>query len=140
MADLHKLSREAGFWDNPSRARTVMQEIASIEAETSDWLDLDSKSKELEELLELAADESDAEFMAEIATELSNLEDSLEKMRFALLVSGEHDKRDAILSIFAGAGGTESQDWAETLLRIGFTALFTPINNTITSLISGLTT
>ena len=118
VADLHKLTRETGFWDNPSRARSIMQEIASIETDTLDWLDLGSKSRELEGLLELADDDGDTDFMEEISSELSSLEDSLEKMRFALLVSGEHDQRDAILSVFAGAGGTESQDWAEMLLRM----------------------
>jgi len=94
------------------------------------WRALEAKAQELDELLDLAEAEGDETLMAEIAEEMAALQAKLDKMRLRLLMSGPHDERDAILSIYAGAGGTEAQDWAEMLLRMylrwaerrGFTA------------------
>jgi len=82
------------------------------------WRDLSSRARDLAGLLELALEESDAEIEAEIRSDLAALEEDLENNKFKLLLGGPHDRRDAILSIHAGAGGTESQDWVEMLLRM----------------------
>lgn len=95
-----------------------MQQLSSLEADVSEWREIDSKAKELSELLELIREEEEIELVEEISSETADLETKLARMRFRLLMSGEHDARDAILSIYAGAGGTESQDWAEMLLRM----------------------
>lgn len=95
-----------------------MQRLSSLEADVGEWREIDSKAKELSELLELIREEEEIELVEEISSETADLETKLARMRFRLLMSGEHDARDAILSIYAGAGGTESQDWAEMLLRM----------------------
>ncbi|MCD6520170.1 MAG: peptide chain release factor 2 [Anaerolineae bacterium] len=118
IAELQEQSSQAAFWDNPEEAQEVMRELASLEAEVHDWRFLESKTRELGELLELAEAEEETELIQEIAAEVAELQKKLADMRLQLLMSGEYDDRDAILSIYAGAGGTESQDWAEMLLRM----------------------
>ncbi len=82
------------------------------------WNTLLRKTDDLLELLDLAEEEQDEETLNLIAEELSQLENELDKREFQLALSGPHDKGDAVLSIHAGAGGTEAQDWAEMLLRM----------------------
>lgn len=95
-----------------------MQELSDLEKEVSSWKTLRTHIEELVELFALAEGEGEESLMAEIAAEAEEAQDKLEKMRLALLLSGEHDEKDAILSIHAGAGGTESQDWTQMLLRM----------------------
>ena len=95
-----------------------MQKIATLESEVNEWRSLMRKADELAELLELAQDEGEEALLAELSAEAAALQAQLTNMRLRLLMSGEHDERDAILSIYAGAGGTESQDWAQMLLRM----------------------
>lgn len=95
-----------------------MQKIATLEAEVNDWRGLMRKAEELVELLELAESEGDGSLMTELSAEVAALQERLTTQRLRLLMSGEHDERDAIMSIYAGAGGTESQDWAQMLLRM----------------------
>jgi peptide chain release factor 2 len=97
-----------------------MQQIADKEGQIAAWRDLSAQIDEALELLEMAEaeGEEEAELMAEIAEDTTEIEEQLARMRLDLLLSGHHDSRDAILSIHAGAGGTESQDWAEMLVRM----------------------
>lgn len=95
-----------------------MQQLAALEARVGKWHGLADKIAELEELLELTELEEDATLRDEIAHETAEVAAKLGAMHMALMMSGPHDGCDAILSIYAGAGGTESQDWAEMLLRM----------------------
>lgn len=95
-----------------------MQQLSSVKAQVSDWREAESKARELSELLELAEAEGEEAIVEEIAAEALSLQAELDDLRMALLMSGEHVAKDAILSIYAGAGGTESQDWVEMLLRM----------------------
>jgi peptide chain release factor 2 len=115
---LEAQSSDAAFWDDAENARAVMQEIASLRERVETWRGLERRAHDQVEFLELALDEDD-DSLAEHATEdMAALEGELEKLEFELQLSGEYDHRDAILAIHAGAGGTESQDWAEMLLRM----------------------
>jgi len=116
IAALQKRSAQADFWENPDQAQATMQELSSLESRVAAWRELASQVDELAELSEMA--EGDASMMKEIAAEAVRAKATLSEMRLQLLMSGQHDGRDAILSIYAGAGGTESQDWAEMLLRM----------------------
>ena len=109
---------EAGFWENQEHAQTVMRELATLESDVSEWESISGKVTDLSELLAIAQAEAETALIEEIASETADLRDQLAHMRLKLLMSGEHDRRDAILSIHAGAGGTESQDWTEMLLRM----------------------
>ncbi|MBC7235072.1 MAG: peptide chain release factor 2 [Chloroflexi bacterium] len=118
VAKLHERSAEAGFWDDPEAAQAVMQQIADLEEEICSWRQLEAKIAEITELWDMAEAEEDSALMEEMAAEVEALEKQLVRMRLDLLLSGPHDAKDAILSIYAGAGGTESQDWVEMLLRM----------------------
>lgn len=95
-----------------------MQELSDLEKEITAWKALKRQIEELVELFALAEAEGEATLITEIAAEATEAQKKLEEMRLALLLSGEHDEKDAILSIHAGAGGTESQDWTQMLLRM----------------------
>jgi len=118
IGQLREESAKARFWDDPDHAQSVMQRLASLEGDLSEWRTVGDKVKELTELLDLAEEENEEALMAEIASETADAQRQLARMRFQLLLSGDYDKHDAILSVYSGAGGTESQDWAEMLLRM----------------------
>jgi peptide chain release factor 2 len=106
------------FWDRPDKAREVMEEANRLKGWLEPWKKLDRKGEELAELGELLLEEPDGELEAEWSGELKALERSLEALELRTMLQGENDHREAILTIHAGAGGTESQDWAEMLLRM----------------------
>ena len=95
-----------------------MQQISAANAEVTQWRDLVEHTDQVLELLDLAQGEDDGELLSEIAGEADTVHETMARLSHELLLSGEHDHRDAILSIYSGAGGTESQDWAEMLLRM----------------------
>ena len=95
-----------------------MQRLASLEGRVAEWRGMQSKIAELSELREMAEMEDDAGLVAEIEREADEVAQKLSALRLGAMMSGPHDERDAIVSIYAGAGGTESQDWAEMLLRM----------------------
>ena len=93
-----------------------MQNLAALDDEVKEWRGLASRITELNELYDLAGD--DQAMLDEIISEAIALQAQLSAMRAQTLMSGPHDARNAILSIYAGAGGTESQDWTQMLLRM----------------------
>ena len=95
-----------------------MQRIARTRARAGKWLGLDERVGTAAELWELALESGDADMAAEVAAEAPGLLREAEEMELELVLAGEYDDRNAILAIHAGAGGTESQDWAEMLLRM----------------------
>ena len=107
-----------GFWDDSEAARGTMQQIASLRARTDKWRGLERSARDLGQLLELAISEDDNEIAGSAEKELNALERTLAANEFELQLSGDYDNRTAILAVHAGAGGTESQDWAEMLFRM----------------------
>jgi len=118
IQEMRQESTETSFWDDPGHAQVVMRDLASLESDVSEWRTMYSRAEALNELAALAHEEGEEALLEEIAAEASDLEASLSKARLRLMMSGVHDRADAILSIYAGAGGTESQDWAEMLMRM----------------------
>lgn len=102
------------FWGNPSEAQKVMKQYNNIKTELESWRDF---SRRLHDALELAQLE-DESLREELETEISSIEAELEKRSFTAMLSGKYDRDSAILAIHAGAGGTDSQDWAEMLQRM----------------------
>ena len=105
-----------GFWDNQETAQEVGRKRARIEKRIASGESLESKSEELDVLLELHKEGENVE--SDIDTLVDQLEKEVNSVELTMKLSGEHDLRDAIVSIHPGAGGTESQDWAEMLLRM----------------------
>ncbi|MFO7570479.1 MAG: peptide chain release factor 2, partial [Smithellaceae bacterium] len=108
---------QPSFWDDPERAQTVSQEHKSLQQRLNLWQGIARQYEDLEVLLELIA-EGDESGLPEFATLTAEFQQRLEEVEFQQMLSGEHDQNNAILSINAGAGGTEAQDWADMLLRL----------------------
>ena len=115
---MHEATLAPGFWDEQQAAQKVMQEIAALEGEVNTWTTVKGRADELLELLDLAEAEEDADLMGEIAADVAELSAQVASLRWDTMMSGAHDHCDAIVNIYAGAGGTESQDWAEMLMRM----------------------
>jgi len=104
------------FWNDNSRASSILKETASLEKEINLWKNLEQRHGDVEVLLEFAeAGESTVE---EVDQELSAYEKIVEDLELQLMLGDEQDMQDAIVTIHPGAGGTESQDWAEMLYRM----------------------
>jgi len=95
-----------------------MRQLSALKEETQGWRELERRVNELAELTDLSLQEGDVSLEQEISSEVEQISSQLERLDFQLLLGSEYDKRDALLAIHAGAGGTESQDWAEILLRM----------------------
>ena len=95
-----------------------MRRLAEVTGRVATWRGLEHRAGEAKELVELAEAEGDATLAEEVAREVDALAAELDKLEFELTFAGPYDSRDAILAVHAGAGGTESQDWAEMLLRM----------------------
>jgi len=99
-------------------AQSTMKRLADVTARVATWRGLERRAGEAQELAALAAAEGDASLASEVTREVDALAAELDKLEFELTFAGPYDTRDAILAVHAGAGGTESQDWAEMLLRM----------------------
>jgi peptide chain release factor 2 len=107
-----------GFWDAPEAARDTIAEANQLKAWVEPWEALSKRANDLTELAELLELESDRGLEEEWAAELARFEEEAERLEIKAMLSGPDDTRDALLTIHPGAGGTESQDWAEMLLRM----------------------
>jgi len=95
-----------------------MRDLTALRGEVEIWLNLHNRTHDALELLELADVESDQALIDDVSTEADRIEQELDRREFTLLLSGKHDKGDAILAIHAGAGGVDAQDWAAMLMRM----------------------
>ena len=111
---MEKRASAADFWDVPETAQRSMQRLASLKDEVARW---NSLRQRVEDTLELAS-LGDEGLMDELTVEVEALEQEVERLEFLLLFSGPRDREDAILSLHAGAGGTDAQDWTEMMLRM----------------------
>ena len=105
-----------GFWDDQEAAARTSAAHARAQRKLKTFGELESEVADLDELAEMASE--DEEMAAELATQLASIERRLAELEEARLFSGEYDAGDAVVTVHAGAGGTDSQDWAEILLRM----------------------
>jgi peptide chain release factor 2 len=119
--ELGKLREQAGapdLWDDPESAQRLMSRMSSIESEIDRVESLRRRLDDITVLNELAQSEDDAASEAEVAAEIVNLTKDIDALEVKTLLSGEYDERHALVQINPGAGGVDSQDWAEMLLRM----------------------
>jgi len=95
-----------------------MYRLTMLKTRVDEWQQLSSDAVGAQDLLELAAEEDDAAVITEVERDLDGLEEHVDRLEFQTLLSGEYAENGAIVSVHAGAGGTESQDWADMLLRM----------------------
>ncbi|MEM6328567.1 MAG: peptide chain release factor 2 [Bacteroidota bacterium] len=118
LDDLKARRLEPGFWDDPDRARETEQAIAAEKTWTDAFDTLERRRDDLLTLQEMQDEDPDSDLSAEISREETALERAVEAMELRGMLSGPDDHRTAILTVNSGAGGTESQDWADMLLRM----------------------
>jgi peptide chain release factor 2 len=107
-----------GFWDDPERARQVVEEVRQCKRWTEPFEELSRRTHDARELAGLIELEPDEELELGLMEEARALSDRVEKLELQGMLQGADDPRDALLTIHPGAGGTESQDWAEMLMRM----------------------
>ena len=120
-SDLEHLELETthpDFWKDPQAAARLSRKKAAIEREINRVTDIERRYGDLQAMIDLADESGDAALEQELAGELAQVESTVDQFRVELLLSGERDANNAILAIHPGAGGTESQDWAQMLLRM----------------------
>ena len=118
LSELKEEMNADGFWDNLERSTHVNRRIAAIESKVSHYQSLVSGVDDLQVMIELAQEEDDESMVPEIGTELAKLRESVEALEQETLMRGDYDGNNAILSLHAGAGGTEAQDWTQMLYRM----------------------
>jgi len=106
-----------GFWDKAEESRRIVKELKALKSVVEPWDDADRKYRELKELVPLLKEE-DKELLSDLILNIQSLSAIVDKLELAVLLGGPLDKNSAILSINAGAGGTESCDWAGMLFRM----------------------
>lgn len=114
LAKLQTTAQQSDFWNDSTSAQIVMQDIAKLEARVRPWLDLQKALSDSSELLELG----DVSLQPELEAQLRKVSEEFADLKEELKLNGPYDDHDAILSIHAGAGGTDAQDWAQMLLRM----------------------
>src|SRR3989449_6900294 len=118
ISELEAESMAEDFWSDNRKAQAQMQQLNALREEVTTWEEIDTQLEDLLGLAQLLEEEPDEEMQAEVAQSVAEIEKKVEQLQFSLMLSGEHDERDAILSIHAGSGGVDAQDWAEMLLRM----------------------
>ncbi len=116
--EMEEKSAQPNFWDNAQEAGAFHRKLTQLKEEVATWRGLEKRLSNSLELADLAIAEKDASLEEGLRQETQGIAARLEVLSFQLYLGGEYDVRDAILAIHAGAGGTESQDWAEMLLRM----------------------
>jgi peptide chain release factor 2 len=107
-----------GFWDTPEETKEILRERVTLSDTINSWQKLHHELEDTEVLLGLAVEENDEATIREVSETLGTLEDAVNQMALARMLGGKDDARNAIISINAGAGGTEAQDWVEMLFRM----------------------
>ena len=107
-----------GFWDDTERAQKISAKASSVESRIKHYEGLIARADDIEVLMELAEEADDAGMVDEIRAEFDKIKADLETLRLQTLLTGEYDGCNCILSLHAGAGGTEAQDWTQMLYRM----------------------
>ena len=118
IKDLEELSLKKDFWNDQDHARAVLQKKTTISDKVDRWDRFNREISDMETLADIAVQEKDEHVLQDIDNELEQLNQSVSREELNMMLNGEQDAMNAIISIHAGAGGTEAQDWTEMLLRM----------------------
>lgn len=118
LKELEEITGKPEFWDNADQAQETLIEQSQIKATVDQWQTLTTELEDVEVLEELSLEEDDEEALNEAKSKLSEIEVKVQDLEFKRILGEPEDSCNAIVSINAGAGGTEAQDWADMLLRM----------------------
>ncbi len=118
LAELEQQTVQENFWNDSKNSAKVLTKIKQLKSKCTDYENIVNEITNLQELTELVELEPDEEISKDILKNTKKIEKQLEKFKLATLLSGKYDNNNAIVTIHPGAGGTESQDWAEMLYRM----------------------
>ncbi len=118
IQELEREMEAPDFWDNPEKSQESMRTLKYLKDDLETYRKLKDQYEEIELLIEMGYEENDESVIPEIQEMLESFQETFEDIRIRTLLSGEYDKDDAILTLHAGAGGTESCDWASMLYRM----------------------
>ena len=118
LAELEKQTLAEGFWNDSAKSSAILAEIKSLKNKCSTYNKLVAELQGLKELTELVSLENDEQMAKDIIKNTAIIQKEFDKFELASLLSGKYDKNNAIVTLHPGAGGTESQDWAEMLYRM----------------------
>ena len=118
LDEIEKQIAKPGFWDNPEKNKTILKERTLITNKLDRYAQFSSDLEESALLLDMAIEESDDETLQEASEQLETLKSGLKQFSLDVMLDGRDDQNNAIVSINAGAGGTEAQDWTEMLFRM----------------------
>nr|WP_330376537.1 peptide chain release factor 2 [Dorea longicatena] len=118
IEELERKIEEPGFWDNPEESQELMKELKNLKELVETIHNLYSSYEDIGLLIEMGYEDEDPEMVKELEEEIHTFEEVFEKLKIQTLLSGEYDSCNAIMTIHAGAGGTESCDWAGMLYRM----------------------
>ena len=118
LKELEEQTTKQEFWDDTKNSTKVLAKIKSLKNKSTEYRKIEEEINNLIELSELLELEPEEEMAKEVLKNTKKAERELEKLHLATLLSGKYDSNNAIVTIHPGAGGTESQDWAEMLYRM----------------------
>ncbi len=118
LTDLQEKTNETNFWNDIKKSTTILSELKLVQNKIDTFNNIQDKYCNLLELNELLTLEEDEDLLKDLLKDTASLEKEIESLEVKTLLSGKYDKNNAILTIHPGAGGTESQDWAEMLYRM----------------------
>jgi len=118
LKEIEKMQEDESFWIDSDNAAKVQQEKTVKERKLKKYTSTSQNVNDAQELYEFAIEEEDSETIESLFNEAPQLEELVQKMEIEVMLSGENDENNAIISIHPGAGGTESQDWAHMLFRM----------------------
>lgn len=118
LDQISKTTEQEGFWDDHQAAQKLLKERKNIETKIMAYKSLSSEFEDIEVLIDMAMEEEDQSMIPEIQKAYEDYKEKAETLRIRTLLNGEYDNNNAIISIHAGSGGTDAQDWAEMLLRM----------------------
>ncbi|HEY5562929.1 MAG TPA: peptide chain release factor 2 [Clostridiaceae bacterium] len=116
--ELHNIMEDPSLWKDLERAQEITLEEKLIKDKISTYNSLDIRVRDVKELIELNLDESEETLENDIITEIDSILNTMDNFKIKLLLSGQYDKDNAIVTLHSGAGGTDAQDWTQMLLRM----------------------
>ncbi|HEY9060161.1 MAG TPA: peptide chain release factor 2 [Pseudobacteroides sp.] len=118
IAELEQKAAEPEFWNDPENSQKILQRLKNVKDRVDGYRGLVTDLEDVKTLNQLGIEEEDVSIIEEVSSGIRDLKEKLTKLKLETLLTGQYDKNNAILTLHAGAGGTEAQDWVQMLLRM----------------------